>query len=140
MKNQRYAVWIDRRKAMILRSPAEGENAYSEIESNVSRPERFEGEKTNKTGLFRTTLSNQKRKQERENNHITEYVMKVANEIKDANAVLILGSGETRFELENHLLKRKDNHSTWIENKPCKKLNKRGLELEMEKHFNLHLG
>lgn len=140
MKNQRYAVWIDKRKAMILRSDAEGENSYLEIESNVSRPERFEGEETSKTGLFRTTLSNQKRKQERENNHITEYVMKVANEIKEVNAVLILGSGETRFELENLLLKRKDNQSAWIENKPHKKLNKRGLELEMEKHFNLHLG
>jgi hypothetical protein len=66
--------------------------------------------------------------------------MKVANEIKEVNAVLILGSGETRFELENLLLKRKNNHSSWIENKPYKKLNKRGLELEMEKHFNLHLG
>ncbi len=140
MKNQRYAIWIDKRKAMILRSDAEGENSYLEIESNVSRPERFEGEETSKTGLFRTTLSNQKRKQERENNNITEYVMKVANEIKEVNAVLILGSGETRFELENLLLKRKNNHSSWIENKPYKKLNKRGLELEMEKHFNLHLG
>ncbi|MBP7931412.1 MAG: hypothetical protein KAZ11_02115 [Chitinophagaceae bacterium] len=140
MKNQRYAVWIDKRKAMILKSNAEGVNTYLEIESHASRPERFEGEKTNKTGLFRTTLSNEKRKQERQNNHITEYVMKVADEIKEVNAVLIMGSGETRHELENLLLKRKDNQNAWIENKPYKKLNKRGLELEMEKHFNLHLG
>ena len=140
MKNQRYAIWIDKRKAMILKSDAEGENSYLEIESHNSRPERYEGEVTNKTGLFRTTLSNEKRNQERQNNYTREYVLKVANEIKEVNAVLILGSGETRFELENLLLKRKDNHSAWIENKPYKKLNKRGLELEMEKHFNLHRG
>ena len=96
MKTQRYAVWIDKRKAMILKSDAGGENSYLEIESNASRPERFDGEVTNKTGLFRTTLSNQKRMQERQNNYISEYVMKVANEIQEANAVLILGSGETR--------------------------------------------
>ncbi|MEY4628442.1 MAG: hypothetical protein RLZZ595_768 [Bacteroidota bacterium] len=140
MKTQRYAVWIDKRKAMILKSDAGGENSYLEIESNASRPERFDGEVTNKTGLFRTTLSNQKRMQERQNNYISEYVMKVANEIQEANAVLILGSGETRHELQNLLNKRKNNHSAWIENKPAKKLSKRDLELEMEKHFNLHLG
>ncbi|MEY2811884.1 MAG: hypothetical protein RI991_879 [Bacteroidota bacterium] len=140
MNNQRYAVWIDKRKAMILKTGIDTEPTFMEIESNVSRPERFEGEQTNKTGLFRTTISRQKHTQERTNNYITEYVTKVANEIKEANAVLILGSGETRFELQNLLNKRKNNHSAWIENKASKKLNKRGLELEMEKHFNLHLG
>jgi len=140
MKTQRYAVWIDKRKAMILKSDAGGENSYLEIESNTSRPERFNGEETNKTGLFRTTLSNEKRMQERQNNYISEYVMKVVNEIQEANAILILGSGETRYELENLLNKRKDNHNTWVENKPYKKITRRELELEMEKHFNLHLG
>ncbi|MFZ9589402.1 MAG: hypothetical protein ACO28V_06685 [Chitinophagaceae bacterium] len=140
MNNQRYAVWIDKRKAMILKTGADTETTFMEIESNVSRPERFEGEETNKTGLFRTTLSREKHHQERTNNYITEYVTRVANEIKEANAILILGSGETRFELQNLLNKRKNIHSAWIENKASKKLNKRGLELEMEKHFNLHLG
>jgi len=140
MNNQRYAVWIDKRKAMILKTGTATEPTFLEIESNVSRPERFEGEQTNKTGLFRTTISRQKHAQERTNNYITEYVTKVANEIKEANAILILGSGETRFELQNLLNKRKNNHSAWIENRASKKLNKRGLELEMEKHFNLHLG
>lgn len=140
MNNQRYAVWIDKRKAMILRTGADTKPTFLEIESNVSRPERFEGEETNKTGLFRTTLSREKHIQERNNNYISEYVTKVASEIKEANAVLILGSGETRFELENLLNKRKNTHGMWIENRAAKKLNKRELELEMEKHFNLHLG
>jgi hypothetical protein len=125
---------------MILKSGRDGESSYLEIESHAAKPERFEGEKTNKTGLFRTTLSREKHSQERKNNYISNYVMKVANEIKEANAILILGAGETRFELENLLNKRKNNHALWIENKASKKINKRGLELEMEKHFNLHLG
>ena len=140
MKNQRYAVWIDKRKAMIMKSLAGGETTYMEITSNVSRPERFNGEETNKTGLFRTTLSNERRMQERENNYITEYVMKVVNELKEPNAILILGSGETRYELLNLLNKSKNNHDVWIENRASKPLSKRDLEIEMEKHFNLHLG
>ena len=140
MKNFRYAVWIDKRHAIVLRTGTESEPTFIEIASENSRPARFKGEKTNKTGLFRTTLSREKREQKRNNNYITEYVMKVANEIKDANAILILGSGETRFELHNLLNKRKNNHGVWIENRASKKIDKRGLALEMEKHFNLHLG
>ncbi|MEY4728437.1 MAG: hypothetical protein RLZZ390_961 [Bacteroidota bacterium] len=52
MNNQRYAVWIDKRKAMILKTGIDTEPTFMEIESNVSRPERFEGEQTNKTGLL----------------------------------------------------------------------------------------
>ena len=140
MNNQRYAVWIDKRKAMIMKSLAGGETTYLEIASNVSRPERFKGEETNKTGLFRTTLSNERRMQERENNYITEYVMKVVNELKEPNAILILGAGETRYELLNLLNKSKNIHDVWIENRASKPLSKRDLALEMEKHFNLHLG
>ena len=140
MNNQRYAVWIDKRKAMIMKSLAGGETTYMEIASNVSRPERFNGEETNKTGLFRTTLSNERRMQERENNYITAYVMKVVNELKEPNAILILGAGETRYELLNLLNKIKNNHDVLIENMASKPLSKRDLAIEMEKHFNLHLG
>lgn len=140
MNNQRYAVWLDKRKAMIMKSWAGGETTYMEITSNASRPERFKGEKTNKTGLFGTTLSNQRRKQERENNYITEYVMRVVNELKAPNAILILGAGETRYELLHLLNKSKKNHDIWIENRASKPLSKRDLAIEMENHFNLHLG
>ncbi len=140
MNNQRYAIWIDKRRAMILKTGNDADPIFIEIESGAASPERFQGEKTNKTGLFRTTLSREKKEQERKNNYLSAYVMKVANEIKDANAVLILGSGETRFELEHLLNKRKNNQGIWIENKASKKIDKRGLALEMEKHFNLHLG
>jgi hypothetical protein len=38
------------------------------------------------------------------------------------------------------LNKRKNNNGAWIENRAAQKLTKRELEIEMEKHFNLHLG
>ncbi len=71
MNNQRYAVWIDKRKAMIMKS---------------------------------------------------------------------LTTGETRYELLNLLNNSKNHHDVWIENRASTSLSKRHLAIEMEKHFNLHLG
>ena len=51
-----------------------------------------------------------------------------------------LTNGETRYELLNLLNKSKNHHDVWIENRASTSLSKRHLAIEMEKHFNLHLG
>ena len=51
-----------------------------------------------------------------------------------------LTNGETRYELLNLLNKSKTHHDVWIENRASTSLSKRHLAIEMEKHFNLHLG
>jgi len=88
-------------------------------------------------GLFGTTLNREKQDQSRENNRISRFIQSIVNEFSEANAILILGSGETRFELLEALQKSKQYHPTWIENKAAKQLDKRALELEMQHHFNL---
>jgi hypothetical protein len=123
---------------MIIKIDAEGNPEYSEIISGLGTRARFEGETTNKTGMLGTTLSWQKKSQEKENNYMKKFVTKVVDSLQNANAVLILGSADTRFELQNAIEKSKTMHDTWIENRPEEKLDRRGLELEMEKHFNLH--
>jgi hypothetical protein len=138
VNSYRYGVWIDRKHAMIIKIDAEGNQAYSEIISGLGTRTRFEGETTTKTGMLGTTLSWQKKSQEKENNYMKKFVTKVVDCLQNANAVLILGSADTRFELQNAIDKRKTMHDTWIENKPEEKLDRRGLELEIEKHFNLH--
>jgi hypothetical protein len=138
VNSYRYGVWIDRKHAMIIKIDAEGNQAYSEIISGLGTRTRFEGETTNKTGMLGTTLSWQKKSQEKENNYMKKFVTKVVDSLQNANAVLILGSADTRFELQNAIDKSKTMHDTWIENKPEEKLDRRGLELEIEKHFNLH--
>ncbi len=135
----RYAVWIDRRHAMILKSGSDSSAAYSEIASDVATHDRFEGEKTNKTGMLGISLAPEKRIQAKANNQLHHFVKKVASDLKNANAILILGSGETRFELQHAIQKNKQLNGVWMENKPCKKISRRELELEMEQHFNLHL-
>ena len=146
VNSYRYGVWIDRKHAMIIKIDAEGNPEYSEIISGLGTRARFKGETTNKTpmlatnktGMLGTTISWQKKTQEKENNYMKKFVTKVVDSLKNANALLILGSADTRFELQNAIEKSKTMHDTWIENRPEVKLDRRGLELEMEKHFNLH--
>lgn len=135
----RYSVWIDRRQAMILTITPEGVKTFEIIESENSRPEKFDGEGTNKISNFGVTISRESSEQERFNNHHQTYLKKVLNVLKGVNALLILGSGETRFELQNALEKNKMFNGIWVENKACKKITQRELEIETENHFNLHL-
>jgi hypothetical protein len=123
---------------MIIKIDGEGNPLYSEIKSGLGTRTRFEGETTTKTGMLGTTISWQKKSQEKENNYMKKFVTKVVDSLQNANAVLILGSADTRFELQNAIEKCKTMQNTWIENRPEVKLDRRGLELEMEKHFNLH--
>jgi hypothetical protein len=123
---------------MIIKIDAEGNPEYAEIISGLGTRTRFEGETTTKTGMLGKTISWQKKSQEKENNYMKKFVTKVVDSLQNANAVLILGSADTRFELQNAIEKCKTLQDIWIENRPEVKLDRRGLELEMEKHFNLH--
>lgn len=136
----RYGVWIDRKHAMIIRIDPEGNQQFTEIHSGLGQRNRFQGETTNKTGMLGTTISWQKKAQAKENNGLRKFVLKVVDALEHANAILILGSADTRFELQNAIEKNKQLTSAWIENRAEMKMDKRGLEMEMEKHFNLHLG
>ena len=89
--------------------------------------------------LARTPLLDHPTEQEKFNNRHQVYLKKVLSALKGVNALLILGSGETRFELQNALEKNKMFNGIWVENKACKKINQRELEIETENHFNLHL-
>ena len=134
-----YAIWIDRRHAMILNSGPNSNASYMEVESDIVKRERFEGEKTNKTGMLGIYLSPEKRVQSRANNQVLQYVKKVVALLENANAILILGSGETRFDLQHAIQKSKQFQGVSIENKACKKITRRELEVEMEHYYNLHL-
>jgi hypothetical protein len=63
----------------------------------------------------------------------------IVSQLEHANAILILGSGDARFELQNTIHKSKSLNGVWIENKPSVKLSRRELEIETEKHYNLYL-
>lgn len=133
----RYAVWVDKKKAMIYKFPFQGTPEFLEMKSDVQTRPRFTGEETNKIGMLGTTISQEKKKQERVNNSVHKFTKKIVGELKDSNAILIMGSGDTRFELQNEINKSKLLNGVWVENKACKKLSQRELELEAKKHFSI---
>lgn len=139
LNNRRYSIWIDRRNAKILAIEPDGTKQHIELFSDHWQRERFDGEATDKTSLFGTTLSREKHDQQRDNNYHQKFLKKVISNLSGVNALLILGSGDTRFELQNAIEKSKLLQGVWIENKACKKLTERELEIETEAHFNFHL-
>jgi hypothetical protein len=139
LNNRRYSIWIDRRNAKILAIDPDGTKQYIELFSDHWQRERLDGEETDKTSLFGTTLSREKHDQQRENNYHQKFLKKVITNLSGVNALLIFGSGDTRFELQNAIEKSKTLQGIWIENKAWKKLTERELELETEAHFNFHL-
>lgn len=133
-----YAIWIDRKHAMVMKTTTQGEPECIEIKSGSGR-ERFDGETTNKTGMLGTSIAWQKKMQEKENNHLQQFLKKVLDQVKGAKEILILGSGETRYELQNTIEKSKSMQGVAVKNRAFRKISKRELELEMEKEFSLHL-
>lgn len=134
-----YTVWIDRKHAMIMKSKDQGVPTFTEIKSNAGIRERFNGETTNKTGMLGTSLAWEKKKQEKEHNHVQQFLKKVLAEFQEAKEILILGSGDTRYELQNAIEKSKAMNGVKVSNRACKKITKRELELEMDREYNLHL-
>jgi len=133
-----YAIWIDRKHAMVMKTTNEGEAEFTEIKSGAVR-ERFNGETTNKTDMLGTSLDWQKKMQQKENNHVQEFLKKVVALLQHAKEILILGSGDTRYDLQNAIEKSKLLQGTPLKNRAFKKITKRELELEMEKEFSLHM-
>lgn len=110
----------------------------TEIKSDAGTRDRFNGETTNKTGMLGTTLNWEKKTQEKENNQVQQFLKKLMAEFQYAKEILILGSGDTRYELQNAIEKNKILQGVKINKRAFRKVTKRELELEMEKEFGLH--
>lgn len=110
----------------------------TEIKSDAGTRDRFNGETTNKTGMLGTTLDREKKTQEKENNQVQQFLKKLMAEFQYAKEMLILGSGDTRYELQNAIEKNKILQGVKINKRAFRKVTKRELELEMEKEFGLH--
>ena len=133
-----YAIWIDRKHAMVMKATTQGEPEFIELKSGAGR-ERFNGEESNKTGMLGTTIDWQKKMQEKENNQVQQFLKKVIDQLQHAKEILILGSGDTRYELQNAIEKCKMLQGVPVKNRAFRKITKRELELEMEKEFSLHV-
>jgi stalled ribosome rescue protein Dom34 len=86
------AVWIDHREAVIAAISGEVE-ATSRLESNIEKHVRFS---SGEGGA-------EDQRDKRYANHLREYYDAVVSRIGDADAILLLGPGEAKHELEKRL-------------------------------------
>jgi hypothetical protein len=131
-----FAIWIDNQKAMIIRDEPGGVYHYELIQNEHSK-EHFPGEKTDKTGLFGTTLNNESHDQNRENEHLKKFIKQVANNIRYANTIYIMGPGDTRHLLQNELEGHKDLEKIIIQNSPAEKMDKDAFERKARSLFSV---
>jgi hypothetical protein len=133
----RYAVWIDHRKAVVFCADDKGALNSLTLRSGQGMRDRFPGEATDKTGLFRHTLQAQRRQQNRENTENRKFLREVVRHLPRASAVLILGPGDARHGLETELRRRKSLNGAWIENRPADKMLMPALRAAVKAHYGL---
>lgn len=129
-----FAIWIDSQKAMIIRDEPGGTHHY-EVIQNENIIEQFPGEKTDKTGLFGTTLNNELHDQNREHEYLKKFIKEVAHKVRYAHTIYIMGPGETRHLLQNELEEHKDLENIIIQNSPAEKMSREEFEKEAKSLF-----
>jgi hypothetical protein len=133
----RYGIWIDHKKAVVLCLNGNDELSSLTLRSGQGLRERFPGEATDKTGLFRHTLRPERRLQNRENDRNRKFLREVAMSLVRPTAVLILGPGDARHGLEGELRRRKSLNGVWIENRPADKMLMPELRAAVRSHYGL---
>lgn len=87
---QQVGVWIDHRKAVIVRVRDDVEEIHS-IASDMEKRVRYAGGEP------------EDRRDNRFTNHLNEYYANVISYLQDADSILILGPGEAKGEFEKRL-------------------------------------
>jgi hypothetical protein len=98
MKKQT-GIWIDTKKAMIVFLEGDG-HKLSYVFSFIEGRGRIPGETRWFTRLGKQFLDFEKRKENRKNNAVRNYLVKVIDEVRDTDELVIFGPAEMKKELE----------------------------------------
>ena len=134
----RYGVWIDHRKAVIVRLDLDGRPTHEVHESGLGRRDRFKGERTSKTGLFRHTLDRQPERQHRENTAFKSFVKSLLARLEKPNGILVMGPGDGRHILSGEIARRKSLSGVWMESKPVDKMTIPEIKRLVKEHFHAY--
>jgi len=104
MKN--IGVWIDHKKAVIVIQNAQGED-IQKIESGVGRHVRYRGASHPKSPYSAQYQQGDDQLDNKFTEQLNKFYEKVIAHIRVAQAVLILGPGEAKGELEKRILHEK---------------------------------
>ncbi len=139
-RTNRYGIWVDHRQAVVVCLDGEGRITHETMKSGVSLPRRFMGEETDKTGLFGHTLNRQTQEQRKSAREFHAFVKEVVRSLERVNAILVLGPGNARHEIENEVGRRKTLEGVWLVNRPADKMTLPQLKAEVLDHFKAGRG
>lgn len=130
-----YGVWIDQKKAIIgyfdLRGSFHHQTIYSGIETRL----RFPGETTDKIRFGTTKLNRQLQKQNKLHNQMYAFCKRVKKQLKNMNAVLILGPSDAKMKLRQVLQEDKALKDVWIRTKAEDKMTLAEFKKAVMLHF-----
>lgn len=133
----RYAIWIDHHKAIMLCADAGGNLTEEDMISPVGHRERFAGEETNKTNSSGHIVSNESHRQHKEENDFHGFLKNIVSKLNQPDGLLIMGPGDARHELQNAVEKEKSLKGLNLENRPADKMNEYELTAAMKEYFHL---
>ena len=117
-----FGIWVDTTRAMMCRKDKNRAITTEEIHSGVETHPRFNGEGTDKTGLFGRTIDHQDSHQGQISHELHAFLRKVVDRLQDPTHVTVIGPGEVRFELQKELERRKEYKEVPMENRAADKM------------------
>ena len=98
--DQELGLWIDHKKTVLVN--AEGKEVIT-LESNMEKHVRFSGGARGKTAYGAQYFPADDQVDRRFTEHLNKYYSEVIEHLRKAKAIIIMGPGEAKFELEKRL-------------------------------------
>lgn len=114
-------IWLDHEKAFIVLM-VKGEETLATVDSRVERGGRLSGGSRSKTPWGPQEKSSEQKKLERRKQQLQRYYDRILDEIRDTQAVLIMGPGEAKGELLERIESRKAFLKTSVTVEPADKM------------------
>ena len=126
-------IWIDHKQAVLVILDGEAESILR-VESEIGRHISFRGPTRPHVPYSAQYQKGEDRLDNQYEVHLNRYYEKVITQVRDAEAILILGPGEAKMELKKRL-ERKKSLAPLIEIEPADHLSDRQIAAKVRRHF-----
>ncbi|MFN7014980.1 MAG: hypothetical protein ACK4ON_12000, partial [Bacteroidia bacterium] len=129
-------IWIDYSQA-IIGEIKKNEVELSVISSEIDHQLRIEGEGADKTRFTSQHRSNNEHRNEnRYQEQVKKFIKTVYEEIKNANAIYIIGPAEAKKELVKYYTENNKSDNNIVGVEPCDKLTENQLKAKFKEFFS----
>lgn len=128
-------IWIDYSQT-IIGEVKKNEVEISVISSEIDHQLRIEGETADKTRFSSQHRSNNEHRNEnRHQEQVKKYIKSVFEEIKNADAIYIIGPAEAKKEMVKYYTENNKNDNNIVGVEPCNKLTENQLKAKFQEFY-----